>query len=81
MYYSVCVMSEHCLCWYSCSGNDGINVTGEAQPTISGCVVSGQKCGLRASRHSSSRVHKCVVWQCGEQACKASDAAVVHMTE
>ena len=81
MYYGVCVMSEGCLCLHSCSGNDGITVTGKAQPTISGCVLSGQKCGLRATGHSVSKVHNCVVSQCGEQACKASDAAVVHMTE
>ena len=66
--------------FHSCSGDDGVNVSGNAQPTFHDCTLTGQKCGLRAFANSTSKLHRCEISGCGEQACKASNNASVQMT-
>ncbi|DBA69639.1 TPA: hypothetical protein ACH3X2_012700 [Trebouxia sp. C0005] len=68
-------------CTISCSGDDCVNVSGKAQPNFLNCNMNGRKCGLCASGRSISKLHQCIISECGQQACKASDAAVVNMTE
>ncbi|DBB01102.1 hypothetical protein WJX77_003106 [Trebouxia sp. C0004] len=75
----VCPVIQNCT--ISCSGDDCVNVSGRAQPNFSKCSMNGRKCGLRAFGHSISKLRQCVISECGQQACKASDAAAVNMIE
>ncbi len=63
-----------------CSGDDGVNVCGDAQPIISDCLLQGKKCGLRAFGKSQPSLGQCRLQECGEQGIKAMDSARPSLT-
>ena len=55
-------------------------MTGKARPTLQQCNISGKKCGLLVFGASKSKLDRCSISECGQQACKAMDSGSVHMT-
>lgn len=63
-----------------CSGDDAMNVSGDARPTISDCLLQGKKCGARVFGASRPRFGQCRLQDCGEQGLKAMDTAKPSLT-
>ena len=57
-----------------------MNVSGDARPTISDCLLQGKKCGVRAFGASRPRFGQCRLQDCGEQGLKAMDTAQPSLT-
>lgn len=75
-----CVGHDACFVGQcSCSGDDAIQVSGSACPTLQRCNFSGKKCGLLASGSTKTKLERCSISGCGRQACKAMDHASVQM--
>lgn len=65
------------LCSLRCSGDDAININGNAQPTIRGCTLQGRKCGVRAFGSAGGLCEGCTIEDCGEPGIQAMDVASV----
>ncbi|KAK9852134.1 hypothetical protein WJX84_002432 [Apatococcus fuscideae] len=75
---SVQPLVQHCI--VRCSGDDAVNICGDAKPTMDNCLLQGKKCGLRAFGACKPRLGKCRLEDCGEQGLKAMDTAKPFLT-
>jgi hypothetical protein len=67
-------------CSCRCTGDDGINVCGEADPCFRRCTVSVRKCGARTYGGGRGRFEDCTFEKCQEQAVKAMESSAPTFT-
>jgi tetratricopeptide (TPR) repeat protein len=68
-------------CIVKCSGDDAVNVAGEARPLFRGCQLTGKKCGVRAFDRAFPRLEGCMMEKCGEQGMKLAHNARVKASQ
>jgi len=69
----VAPLIDHCT--IKCSGDNAVDVGGQARPLLRDCTISAKKVGLRVYDASLPRLHACVIEKCGEQGIKLMEAS------
>lgn len=67
-------------CTIKCSGDDAVNVGGDAAPQFRQCEITGKKCGIRLFDQAKVSLEGCVIEKCGEQAIKSMENSKVDAT-
>ena len=60
-----------------CSGDDALQVAGQAGPVLQGCTLQGAKCGLRSTARAQALLLDTKVERCGQAGVQAMDCSSV----
>ena len=63
-----------------CSGDDAVNIAGDAAPVFRGCELQAKKCGVRAFDTARGVFDCCRINDCGEQGVKLMEDARLTLT-
>jgi hypothetical protein len=64
-------------CRIKCSGDVAVDIGDEAQPTLSHCIITAKKAGVRAFGSSKVKLTNCIIEKCGHQGVRAQESAVL----
>ena len=67
-------------CIIKCSGDDAVNVAGNAAPYFRQCVITGKKTGIRAFDRAKITLEGCIIEKCGEQGVKLMEKSKIDAT-
>lgn len=64
-------------CRIKCSGDVAVDIGDQAQPTLSHCIITAKRAGVRAFGSSNVKLTNCIIEKCGHQGVRAQEGAIL----